>query len=297
MKESHVSSTSSLVISNNRSYGSQNNFEHFFSLESIVALPKAFNNPRSMKILLWSSLTPFLAKGILFPTLFIKISHVGGTNLDLIPILVMFEMGKLIFSPLLGMWADFSGYKYPLFGCSVLVVCGSTLYLCAPSVNAVAVSAVLLGGGAAALTLSTHLWTCSRHNYSQVALASVLSWQRWLNLLSPVIGSLLAAVSSPSMEVHTPVIVLLGTALAAISGLSFIGGGNVLAMCGSDESAVPKFFSVAQDDRSKEEREEEEEEEAVGGFEGELQKDESFSILTLCLLAASTQVRGFEDMV
>lgn len=86
-------------------------------------------------------------RGILFPTLWLRVQSVGGTPSGQGIAVATFSFGRLIGSLFLGLSADCFSYKSSLFGSTLFIMLGASAYVFAESLNALFVAQLILGLG------------------------------------------------------------------------------------------------------------------------------------------------------
>ena len=91
------------------------------------------------------------ARGVLFPTLWLNISTVGGSKVSQGIAVAAFSMGRVITSPILGFGSDNYGYRSTLILSNLLLLGGTVCYIYATSVNTIIFAQLIIGCGAGRL--------------------------------------------------------------------------------------------------------------------------------------------------
>lgn len=92
-----------------------------------------------------------MARGVLFPTLWLRVSSLGGNKMHQGIAVSAFSMGRILSSPLFGKLSEIYGYRGVLCACNVIIVMGCLLYSVAQSISIVLLAQLIVGFGAGSL--------------------------------------------------------------------------------------------------------------------------------------------------
>lgn len=102
----------------------------------------------STVIVYFCVLTAEMARGILFPTLWLYVSSFGGTKSFQGLIVSAFSMGRIISAPYLGHLSEVYGHQAALIVCNIVIILGSIIYASATSLWWLLLGQLTIGLGA-----------------------------------------------------------------------------------------------------------------------------------------------------
>lgn len=89
-----------------------------------------------------------MARGILFPTLWLLVLENGGNQFHQGCAVSAFSAGRIVSSPIFGYGSEIFGYRYILMFCNLVIVAGSIVYSFADSIPAIIGAQFIIGFGA-----------------------------------------------------------------------------------------------------------------------------------------------------
>lgn len=102
----------------------------------------------STMIVYYCVLTAEMARGILFPTLWLYVSSFGGTKSFQGLAVSAFSMGRIISAPYLGHLSEVHGHQFSLIICNIIIIIGCFIYSSATSLTWLLLGQLTMGLGA-----------------------------------------------------------------------------------------------------------------------------------------------------
>jgi Na+/melibiose symporter-like transporter len=99
-------------------------------------------------IIYYSVLTSEMARGILFPTLWLYVSAMGGSKSFQGLVVSSFSMGRILSAPFFGYLSEIYGHQLVLILCNIVIIIGTLLYASASSVYWLIGGQFVIGFGA-----------------------------------------------------------------------------------------------------------------------------------------------------
>lgn len=139
-----MSETDSLIHDSERGgYGSTKSgkFLAGLSRDPVMHIP-------SLHVAYLAALVSEMARGLLFPILWLRVESISGSNASLGIVVASFSCGRIIGAPLFGVMSEHYNYKRVLIWCNLILIIGALVFSVAPSVTMLAVAQLLMGIGA-----------------------------------------------------------------------------------------------------------------------------------------------------
>ena len=89
-----------------------------------------------------------MARGILFPTLWLFVQSLGGNKFMQGVAVSSFSIGRIVSAPIFGHFSEIYGYRYVLILCNIIIVVGCYVYTLAETLQLIIFSQLLIGFGA-----------------------------------------------------------------------------------------------------------------------------------------------------
>ena len=89
-----------------------------------------------------------MARGVLFPTLWLLVQALGGSAFYQGAAVSAFSFGRILSSPVFGYASEVYGYRYVLVVCNAVIALGSVMYTLSDSLSWLIFSQIVIGIGA-----------------------------------------------------------------------------------------------------------------------------------------------------
>jgi hypothetical protein len=103
---------------------------------------------KSIYTVYWLVFSSDMGRGMLFPTLWLLVSSLGGTSISQGIAVSCYSMGRLIGSTLFGFMVDKFGYRLTFLCCNILMLLGAGLYGFSTALWIVYFAQIIIGLGA-----------------------------------------------------------------------------------------------------------------------------------------------------
>ncbi|RYH29042.1 MFS transporter [archaeon] len=139
-----MSETDALIQDSERGeYGSTKSGKFLipFSRENLMHTP-------SLHVVYLAALVSEMARGLLFPTMWLRVETISGSSSSLGIVVASFSCGRILGAPLFGVVSEHYNYKRVLIWCNIILIIGALVFSAASSVMMLVVAQLLMGLGA-----------------------------------------------------------------------------------------------------------------------------------------------------
>eukprot|EP01039_Chlorochromonas_danica_P002203 gene2203-2406_t len=145
-----------------------------------------------------ATLTSEMARGLLFPTLWLKVETVYGSTTPLGVVVGAFSVGRIIGTPIFGALSDHvNSYRSTLITCNVILLLGAILYGLSQSLLALITAQFVMGLGAGSLgTLRSYVAETAPRVDRTEHMAYLTALQYAGFIVTPAIGALLSSTAA-----------------------------------------------------------------------------------------------------
>jgi MFS family permease len=123
--------------------------ENVAEVEKMESLPPSRNTYTAIVVL--CVLIGDMARGILFPSLWLLVKSLSGSKVYQGVAVSAFSAGRIISSPIFGWLSEKFGYRSVLIACNAILFFGCYIYSLGKSVNGVILGQFIIGIGAGSL--------------------------------------------------------------------------------------------------------------------------------------------------
>jgi ceroid-lipofuscinosis MFS transporter 7 len=138
-----------------------------------------------------------MARGILFPSLWLYIVSLSGNRVSLGIAVASFSGGRIVSSPIAGYWSDSGGYRIVLITLSFIIMSGGIIYSTGKSLIAIYIGQFIMGFGAGSLGVTrSYVAECSNKSNRTVNMAYLTSVQYFGFTVMPFLGSIISKLGN-----------------------------------------------------------------------------------------------------
>lgn len=165
-------------------------------LKETTPSPPEENDTNSLYIVITCVLLSDMGRGILFPTLWLLISSLGGSRIFQGYAVSVFSVGRIFSSPIFGRLSEVYGFRSVLISCNIVMALGCLFYTLSiyfQSLHAILISQFVIGFGAGSLgvTRSYVSMTTTKSNRTEY-MAYLSAFQYCGFAVSPVLGAIIS---------------------------------------------------------------------------------------------------------
>ena len=150
----------------------------------------------SFFIVLMACLIGDMARGVLFPTLYMNVVRLGGSKEMQGIAVASFSMGRVFSSPIFGTLSERHGHRWILVVCAVIIAVGCVQYCYAATLASITVGQFVTGAGAGSLGVTrSYVVECAKEKRQRTVYLAHLNAVQYLGFtVMPIMGSVMAVV-------------------------------------------------------------------------------------------------------